>query len=390
MKRVLVAVLVALLLGIPALPAAAQGMEVEGWHLIESLYMVDSVDLDVYGGPIKSWLMGAADGLLLDYYQDSGSEGDILLTHYRTDKGGGVLASTKWEVLWDAPPSYLPAEQSVTITLEHRVLEVNSWEPPRMTAAFDVPDMEIGFTSSSPNRLHKPGTRQNPYKDETTEVYGEVAVLTTERPIAAGKESDRIALYINFGEGYGMRYTYRWGMGYVAGENGGEDESGLGTKNTAAPGSGQIFAPPTAFETPGTQDIAVLWTNMNIYAVQNGAQDYYVIFALEDDSVVTEILTYHYLSSGAQPGDLTLYAETGEEWGPFQAVGIDGQGGVENANWVADTGELALPAGLYAIADSDPSTWSCNAESDYWGMAEVRGYVRKTRGNPFPADAPNG
>ena len=105
-------------------------------------------------------------------------------------------------------------------------------------------------------------------------------------------------------------------------------------------------------------DITVLWTSMNIYRIQNGAREYYVIFTLDKDCVVTSLMTYHYLSGGAKPGQLTLYAETGEQWGPFQAVGTDGQGGVKNANWIVDTGELALPAGRYALADSDPGTWS--------------------------------
>lgn len=61
---------------------------------------------------------------------------------------------------------------------------------------------------------------------------------------------------------------------------------------------------------------------------------------------------------------------------------------MKNANWIVDTGELALPAGRYAIEDSDPSTWSNNADSGYLGMAEVRGYVRKAQGNPFAAATP--
>ena len=217
MKRIMAVTLAALLLGIPSLPAGAAldssstQEAVEGWHLIESLYLVPDVDVDVNNGPVESMMMGVADGQLLDYYQDSGMVGDILLTHYRTGKAGNVFASTKWEVLWDAPPSYLPAGQSASITLEHRVLEEKAWGPPRMTAAFDVQDMLIGYRSASPNVFHHPGESHSQYRDTTTEVYDALEVMTTERPIAVGEDGDRLALYIDFGEGYGMRYTYQWG-----------------------------------------------------------------------------------------------------------------------------------------------------------------------------------
>jgi hypothetical protein len=228
MKRVLAVALAVLLLGIASIPtgvASAQEKqrEAEGWHLIESLYMVPDEDLDVNGGPRESWMTGVVNGLLLDYWQDTGSQGDIILKHYRTDKGGTVFTSVEWEILWENPPAYLPGGQPASITVEHRVLEAKTWEPPRMSAIFDVPDMEIGYRSSSPNTLHKPGENHNPYRDTTAEAYGERAIMTTERPIAAGDEGDRMALYIAFGDGYGMRYTYRWGVQELASALSNED-----------------------------------------------------------------------------------------------------------------------------------------------------------------------
>ena len=125
----------------------------------------------------------------------------------------------------------------------------------------------------------------------------------------------------------------------------------------------------------------VLWTNSNGNVVHNNAQSYYVMLDIEKECVVTSIMTYHYLNNGSLPGTITLYAETGEQWGPFKAEGVEGQGGVKNAYWVADVGEIQLLPGRYAIEDSDQSTWSNNALSDYNGIAELRGYTVSR--NPF-------
>lgn len=128
----------------------------------------------------------------------------------------------------------------------------------------------------------------------------------------------------------------------------------------------------------------VLWSNKNNSAVENVAQAYYVMFELESDAVVTSIRTLHSLGA-AEPIEFMLYAETGLQWGPFLASGTERQGGTKNAYWTADTGELELPAGWYAVADSDPETWSSNAESKYDGFLEVRGFIPGdvTSGNPF-------
>ena len=391
MKKVLAVVLVVLFLHISnILPAIAfaqeEQMEVEGWHLIESFYLVPDEDLDINGGPIESRMSGVANGLLLDYLQDTWTQGDVILKQYRTDKGGTVFASIEWEVLWENPPTYLPGDQPVSITVEHRVLEAMTWNPPSVGAAFDVPDLEIGFCSATPNTLHKPGTRQNPYRDETTEAYSERAVMTTERKVASGGEDDRIALYISFGKGYGMRYTYRWGVSAVETSSGqqnvGDDKpvQNGDTKN----GDTTVNDPPTTGSgSPfgATDSVQVLWTNNNPYGVENNAIDYYVIFDLPNCHV-TEIMTYHYGSKGKEPGTIILYSEDGSKYGPFKTIGREGQGGVVNAYWIA-TVDLQLPAGRYAIEDSDPSTWSNNQSTDGWGIAEVRGFVKNMTGNPF-------
>ena len=126
----------------------------------------------------------------------------------------------------------------------------------------------------------------------------------------------------------------------------------------------------------------VLWTNNNPNSVHNEAKDYYVVLELDKECVVTSIMTYHYFNGGALPGTIMLFSQGGEQWGPFQAEGVDGQGDVKNAYWLADVGEIRLSPGVYAIADSDQSTWSANEASDFYGIAELRGYYPGME-NPF-------
>lgn len=131
------------------------------------------------------------------------------------------------------------------------------------------------------------------------------------------------------------------------------------------------LAPAPAKE--ARKGLEVLWSNYNKGAVQNNAKQSHVPFDLPDCSV-RELETYHYFSGGKIPETITLVDfETFEKIGVFEAEGFDGQGGRQNARWVAKV-ELELAAGPYAIVDSDKSTWSNNAESEGLGIAEVRGY----------------
>ena len=122
-------------------------------------------------------------------------------------------------------------------------------------------------------------------------------------------------------------------------------------------------------ETPLT-----LWSNAGAGEAQQGARDYYVMFPLPD-CLVTELVTDHRLSGGKEPGQLILFSEDGSEYGPFDAVGREGPDGTANAYWAAAV-SIDLPAGRYAVADSDEATWSCSDETDGWGMTTVRGMLK--------------
>ena len=101
-------------------------------------------------------------------------------------------------------------------------------------------------------------------------------------------------------------------------------------------------------------------------------------FTLAAPHVITLIRDYHWNSArGAAPGSIALKGKDGGSHGPWQATGSPGQGGVPDAYWTAYP-NITLPAGTYTVIDSDPATWSHNAESNNRGFVRVEGY---------PADA---
>lgn len=115
----------------------------------------------------------------------------------------------------------------------------------------------------------------------------------------------------------------------------------------------------------------ILWTNNNIYGVENKPQNpTYII--LEKDGHVFALTNYHYFNNGAKPGEISLIGQDGTKYGPWKAKGRIGQGNVENAYW--DTfPNIQLKAGTYEVIDSDVETWSHNSQSGFSGFTEVRG-----------------
>lgn len=125
-------------------------------------------------------------------------------------------------------------------------------------------------------------------------------------------------------------------------------------------------------ETP-SQEIVKFFDNGNIYAVQNRPRRT-TVFTLQAPMRVTRIMTYHWNNgNGAPPGRIALRSRTGETYGPWQAAGEPGQGGIPDAYWVVEP-DLLLPAGTYTIVDSNPSTWAQNDASNNAGMASLEGH----------------
>ena len=96
------------------------------------------------------------------------------------------------------------------------------------------------------------------------------------------------------------------------------------------------------------------------------------VFTLAEPTFITFISDYHYFNGGVLPGTISLRHEDGTIYGPWQASGRIGQGGVLNAYWDAWPAEV-LKSGTYTVVDSHPATWSYNSQSGNRGFTIIRG-----------------
>lgn len=129
---------------------------------------------------------------------------------------------------------------------------------------------------------------------------------------------------------------------------------------------------PVVTQTPGRQVPCERreFSTGNIYAVMNNPTRDLVIVI--DESVrVISISDYHWNDGkGKSPGTIALQDSGGRIYGPWQATGSPGQGGVPDANWIVSP-QVVIPAGTYTLLDSDPSSWSHNSESKNRGMTTI-------------------
>ena len=94
---------------------------------------------------------------------------------------------------------------------------------------------------------------------------------------------------------------------------------------------------------------------------------------------VMQIVTYHWNNGqGAKPGTIGLNGAAGVKLGPWTATGSAGQANAVNVNWTANVSTPTKPVvinGAYSCVDSDPATWSQDAETHGTGFCQV--YVEK-------------
>ena len=120
---------------------------------------------------------------------------------------------------------------------------------------------------------------------------------------------------------------------------------------------------------PKDKGIVILNTD-NTAGVSNGPTAPN-IFKIDKPHLLTYIRNYHWNNGkGATPGTISLKDQNGKIYGPWQAQGTPGMGGISNANWEVSP-KIILPEGTYTIIDSDPKTWSTNAQSGGRGMGQV-------------------
>jgi hypothetical protein len=146
---------------------------------------------------------------------------------------------------------------------------------------------------------------------------------------------------------------------------------------TATPAATPTVAPtatpvatPVATPTPAVEE--QIFKVLSIGAAYNGATTP-TTFSVSESWLVTYILTYHWNNGqGKTPGTIGLRASDGATYGPWQATGEPGQGGVPDANWVVRP-NVVIPPGSYTVIDSDPSTWAQNDETGGAGMSWANG-----------------
>lgn len=118
--------------------------------------------------------------------------------------------------------------------------------------------------------------------------------------------------------------------------------------------------------------VITLYDNSNGGAISNRPTKP-TVFTLARPARLTYLRTYHYNGgNGAKPGTLSLAGPGGKTYGPWQAVGTGASGGRLPIMWVVEP-MVELPAGTYTVLDSDPATWSQNAQSSGTGIAWVSG-----------------
>ena len=119
----------------------------------------------------------------------------------------------------------------------------------------------------------------------------------------------------------------------------------------------------------------------NTSAVVNGPQNQTIV-TLSQPALVTTFATYHWNNGqGAIPGTIKLTAltagltPTGQFYGPYGMGTQSGQTGIADVAWVGSIGGqgVLLPAGSYKVEDSDPSTWSTNAQAGNQGFVRITG-----------------
>jgi len=127
-----------------------------------------------------------------------------------------------------------------------------------------------------------------------------------------------------------------------------------------------------------------IFDNGNIGGVSSGPSQA-TRFTLSKTTYITRIENYHYFNGGKKPGTIAIQHSNGQQYGPWQAYGIIGQGGVQNAYWVVQP-KIQIPAGTYTVTDSDPSTWSQNGQSGGAGFTTVWSPKGNKQVNPKPND----
>jgi hypothetical protein len=144
-----------------------------------------------------------------------------------------------------------------------------------------------------------------------------------------------------------------------------------------------LAAAGATFFLTSAAEAADLFNNTNTGGVGNRPTAQ-TIFLTPGSVHIAQLVTYHWNNGkGAKPGTIALKSLSGPVYGPYPAKGSSGQNNAPNVNWIADV-NITLPIGTYEVVDSDPGTWSQNAQSRGAGFAIIRGEHVAPGASPTP------
>lgn len=123
------------------------------------------------------------------------------------------------------------------------------------------------------------------------------------------------------------------------------------------------------------------WANWNKGVVQNGPPITDTTFSISQPVILTYIDTYHWnFGNGVdKPGEIGLISNDGVKYGPWTV-----EGEPETNHWWRAYPDERLPAGTYMVIDSDPKTWSNNADSNNAGFAGIQCKINSPVPNSLP------
>lgn len=150
-----------------------------------------------------------------------------------------------------------------------------------------------------------------------------------------------------------------------------------GMSLAGAPGSRTLTGGKTTYtmlgQTGKESPEETLLNNGNIASVVNNPTAP-TTFTIKKPYIITYVSTYHWNSGRGtgSAGQISLRRQDGTVYGPWQATGSPGMGGVPSVNWECRPLEQ-VTAGTYTVVDSSPTTWSQNSQSNGQGFSVVKG-----------------
>ena len=134
------------------------------------------------------------------------------------------------------------------------------------------------------------------------------------------------------------------------------------------------------YNTPVPDNQDLIFEVFSLAGVNCGNPTVPSTFTINNERTIVMIATYHWCD-GEDPGTISLQEQDGTVYGPWQAIGREGSGGVPNRYWeVGFVNGFNLPAGTYSIVDSRPETWSWTEDVGDRGHSYVFALKEETSG----------